>query len=244
MKNYSTQQLLDRWEDRHEVQNLMGRLSTSYVTKDEGFIYDRFWSNREDVCLGLNDGWYAGKAAVKGYYDALKDQNVIVSKLLRDFFPDVLGGKTDDEILGVGIMGYRPIDTGVIEVAGDGETAKGIWTCRGSYSYLTPGGTVANWEFSYFAVDFIKENGAWKIWHLLNVFDVDHPCGIGWATKPPEYDVQPKLAAINDFHIPKPTVPATLRELYHPMRTFVASPQPPKPYHTFAETFSYGMEAQ
>ena len=36
----------------------------------------------------------------------------------------------------MGMIDYKPVDTGVIEVAKDGQTAKGLWMIRGSYSKI------------------------------------------------------------------------------------------------------------
>ena len=67
-------------------------------------------------------------------------------------------------------------ETPVIEVAGDGKTAKGIWysigigvrpnvNSDGTYTKST------SWMWEKYAVDFIKEDGKWKIWHLINMMD-------------------------------------------------------------------------
>lgn len=241
-KKLSAQVLLDRWEDRREVQNLMGKFSQSYNIKEEGLIYDRFWSKRGDVCLGVNEGWYNGAEAVKGYYDAQKERNVVASRLIKDYFTGTeLDGKTYEECLGVGRLGYKPVDTCVVEVASDGETAKGLWTVRGGCVELESFGMISYVEFSYLAVDFINEDSEWKIWHMQNLFDVYHPAGIGWSEPPPVYDEIAEFAELRDMKPPEPNVKVVLRELYHPMRSFSPSPMPPKAYDTFEETFTYGI---
>lgn len=73
--------------------------------------------------------------------------------------------------------------TPVIEVSGDGETAKGVWIMAGSESGLSTqeeaakmpdymfspddvqGKKVwAHWVWCKYAVDFLKQDGEWKIW--------------------------------------------------------------------------------
>lgn len=73
--------------------------------------------------------------------------------------------------------------TPVIEVAGDGETAKGVWVMAGCESGLSTqeeaekmpdfmfspqdvqGQKVwAHWVWCKYAVDFLKQDGEWKIW--------------------------------------------------------------------------------
>ena len=46
--------------------------------------------------------------------------------------------------------------TPIIEVAKDGQTARGLWLFFGYYG--------GSWGAGQFAMDFIKEDGEWKIW--------------------------------------------------------------------------------
>ena len=64
-KQFTAEQLLTRWEIRREVQNIMGKYSQSYCIKQEGAL-PQFWSDRDDISLGLNQGYYIGQAAVNG----------------------------------------------------------------------------------------------------------------------------------------------------------------------------------
>ena len=162
-------------------------------------------------------------------------------------------------------MDYKPVDTGVIEVAGDGETAKGLWMIRGSYSRLTTGGPMAYWEWSWLAIDFVREAGEWKIWHQRYLREIDRPCGYSFVgekhaffvycsvrTDVSDGDALPpadELALIDypvrwaaELKDAVPNVAAPLRETYSAHRAFAPSPEVPVPYDTFAETFSYGLE--
>jgi hypothetical protein len=67
-------------------------------------------------------------------------------------------------------------ETPVIEVAGDGKTAKGIWysiglAVRGSVDENGNTSVGTGWMWEKYGVDFIKEDGGWKIWHLINLMD-------------------------------------------------------------------------
>jgi hypothetical protein len=240
-RNFTPEELLTRWESRRELQNIMGKLTQSYLMMEEAQIYDRWWSQREDVCLGINTGWYNGKAAVKGYYEALGQKIALASKVIRDTFPEKLSGKTEEELYGVGQLGVKPADTFVIEIAGDGQTAKGLWSLHGTYADITPSGPVSYWDWGYYCVDFINEDGAWKIWHMQNLNDILSPTGGDWADAPLTFPEDPHFAPMKDFKFPEPNVPAVLREAYYPGRPFTESPALPEPYETFAETFSYGI---
>ena len=241
MKEFTPMELLERLEWRREIRNVMGRISHDYAIKQEAQVYDRYFSRREDVCLGLNNGYYKGAAAVKGYYDALGEEIRRSSALIAKMFPRELEGKTEDELYGVGMISYLPFESQVIEIADDGRTAKGIWNVRGSTSRLTAAGPVANWIFGWAAVDFVLEDGEWKILNLLLLYNVDHQCGVGFTEPEKVFEPVPEFAPMADFHLPEPNVPMTVMETFRPDRPRTRSPRCPEPYATFADTFSYGI---
>lgn len=239
-KEFSAEHLLTRWEIRREVQNIMGKYSQSFCIKQEGAL-PQFWSERDDISLGRNNGYYVGQAAVRGYYAAIEEETKAASSLIRARFPDKLGEKSPEECFGVGQISYRPIDTPVVEVADDLQSAKGLWVVRGLVERITTAGPVSYWDFSYWAVDFILENGAWKILHMLDLNEIDTQQGekLTAAPKPlPEDSAFADMAAVR---IPEPNHPCAIRETYQTNRPFCPSPRVPEPYKTFAETFSYGI---
>jgi hypothetical protein len=239
-KDFTAEQLLTRWEIRREVQNIMGKYSQSYCIKQEGAL-PGFWSSREDVSLGVNNGYYVGPASVRGYYAAIEAETALASRLIRARFPEKLGEKSDEECFGVGQISYRPIDTPVIEVADDLQTAKGIWVVRGLVEKVTTAGPVSFWDFSYWAVDFILEDGAWHIWHMLDLHEVDCRQGINLTDTPESLPEDPAFVEMASVSMPEPDRPCVLRQVYGAGRPFAPSPRIPEPYKTFAETFSYGL---
>jgi hypothetical protein len=56
---------------------------------------------------------------------------------------------------------YHTLPSGVVEVAEDGMTAKGVWYSPGT---LTEGGTMTAWIFETYSMDFAKEDGVWRLW--------------------------------------------------------------------------------
>lgn len=241
MKQLSKEELLGRWEDVRAIRNVMGRISADYVLKKEGQMFQNYWSAREDVCLGVNEGYYVGRDAVANYYG---DQAKLISaesEAIQRAFPEELGEKSPDEVYGVGMIDYKPVDTYVIEEAGDGQTAKGIWMIRGAHSQITKGGPVAYWEWGWFAVDFILENDDWKVWHMQYLQEIDRVSGAKWTGPQKEYKERPEFADYEPVKIAPPNHPCKIHEVYHAHRPFSRSPRLPEPYETFNETFSYGV---
>lgn len=238
---FSTEQLVQRWEDQREIKNLMGKYANCLILNREQDIFDMFWAGREDICLGFNDGWYAGRDAVRDYYGACVRRSALVAKILKEHFPEQLGGLSDEEMYGRGPFKIKPISSPVIEVATDGKTAKGLWHCNGSYNDVEGCGPVAHWTWGYYAVDFVREDEGWKIWHMSYTNDIDCIGGQSWG-KParalPEIDV---FAPLKEFRYPEYTVRMTVRVLYSPERPHTDAPAIPEAYDTFANTFSYGI---
>lgn len=240
----TTEQLVQRWEDQRNIKNLMGKYCNIVILNREGEIPERFWSAREDISLGFNEGFYVGQTAVNGYYAAVRRRNLLVAQLLQKRFPEQPGGKSDEEIYGIGPFKVKPLSSPLIEVEGDGETAKGLWTCQGAHNEVGTSGPVANWTWGYFAVDFIRENDGWKIWHMQYVNDVDCICGQSWGRAQQPYPELPEFAPLGEFRYPAYTVARTLRRLYSADRPLTLTPEIPVPYDTFANTFSYGAEQE
>ncbi|MDE2434952.1 MAG: nuclear transport factor 2 family protein [Sphingomonadales bacterium] len=155
----------------------------------------------------------------------------------------------------------------IIEVAGDGKSAKGMWMMTGLESGLTsPEAAKGAPDFMYqknveingkkvwmhtvyakYGVDFIKQDGAWKIWHF-HCFEVARaPYGMGWIPFAAAAQDSPFADDLMYFGedgkpvmMPKPNGPATIR--HNPYRTDRGQTldlRPPVPYRTFSETFAY-----
>lgn len=129
----------------------------------------------------------------------------------------------------------------MIEVAGDGETAKGLWYCWGSQAQVLSCGPTASWTWGYYAADFVREGNRWKIWHLQITNDVDARCGTDWGQPAQPLPELPEFAPLKDFTMPAYSMARPNRVQYSGRRPLTGSPRIPEPYHTFADTFSYGV---
>ena len=239
---FTLEQKVDRWEDQRDIKNLMGIYVNYIIMNMDADVFANLWSQtREDVCYGENNGWYAGTQAVQGYYTAVRDRNALVAELLQRKFPDEIGGKSPEEIFGIGTFRVYPVCCPVIEVAGDGETAKGLWYCWGSHAEVTGAGPSACWTWGFFAADFVREGEDWKIWHLQFTNDVDARCGTDWGMPARPLPQLPEFTPLQDFQMPSYTVAAAVRPAYCAQRPLTPAPRVPEPYGTFAETFSYGI---
>jgi len=159
-------------------------------------------------------------------------------------YPEV---KNVPENIGIG-YGYtiHTQTTPIIEIAGDGKTAKGIWYSPGIGTNVEirngkpeiSGG----WFWEKYAVDFAKEDGKWKIWHLVNVMD---PTPFSWGAQqerqgrgaPPAEAGQGQQGRGEGGDGLKPAPDPY--ESWSPTSKPRIYPRFPEPYYTFSETFSY-----
>jgi hypothetical protein len=153
--------------------------------------------------------------------------------------------------------------TPVIEVAADGKTAKGVWIMNGTEAGLTDpehasalpdylfspqdvkGKKVwAHWVWAKYALDFLYQDGAWKILTFRCYEIARTPFEENWvafASKNAEFfglDVKYFGEGGEVFYMPSPNEPVKTK--HWPYRNDLAqelSPNPPKPYDTFEETF-------
>lgn len=241
-EQYTPQQLAERFIDQREIQNVMGKYSMLIMICKQADLVDRFWAKKADTpTLALNNGWYVGLDAIQGYYQAIADNIAAVTPLMKKQFPKELGDKTDEEAYGAGELMPRPLTSPVVEVAADGQTAKGLWQVMGADNCVTEYGPLSTWQWGYVAADFVLEDGEWKIWHMMQFVELDSPVATNWVEGNP-FEPDPDYASVAQLSVPAPTVAADLYEAWSPKRAYTTPPRIPEPYTTFADTFSYGME--
>jgi len=176
----------------------------------------------------------------------------------------------------VGKLVFHYITTPMIEVAGDGQTAKGVWIAAGVESGLMSqaqaaqapeflfeksertGNEVhgkrvwAHWVQMKYPIDFIRQDGQWKIWHFRCLEISRARFDQNWIATAAEIQDSTKNSQFNadlmylgddgkPVFMPKPDAPP--KSLAYPYRPDAAMdhdmPPLPVPYRTFTETFEY-----
>jgi hypothetical protein len=230
--------------DRREIQNIMGKYVYAVLLKEESKLVDTYWADLPDISLGVNNGYYVGQDAVRGYYAAIDENTKIRSEYMLKVLPKYFDGKTEKDVHGVGSLEVDGLSNAVIEQAEDGKTIKALWHVAGCDTNIHPEGPYSYWAYGYIAADFILIDDEWKIWHLQNIIDLGAPVGVDFA-KPGADKVEPlpEFAALADQlkPLPEPTVKKAIHDEYKPGRGFQPFAKVPEPYVTFADTFSYGI---
>jgi hypothetical protein len=216
---------VERLDDIQEIQNLMGRYVWMHeVQKDPEFIDTMFAKNNPDVSWEVaHMGLYRGREAV--------------NEILNQHGPK--GGS-----IAPGTLFMHTLTTPVIEIAEDGQTAKGVWKSPGAETNTDPktGKLMGMWAWTKYACDFIKEDGKWKIlhYHVYRIFMT--PADMNY-TDDYESKVLGEAMAGAAGGAPLGSTSRQATTYDNPFTTTYVPelvPAPPVPYKTFSETFSYG----
>lgn len=237
---------IQRLADIQEINDVMARHAWYYAAGQHQRELDELWAiTMPDVSFGTNGGYWVGYKSIKySYVDWFKIQAAKDLAYLSKKHPEV---KNVPENLLAGTSMMHTVTTNLIVVADDGKTAKGLFYSPGQVSQTPLGNPDANWMWERYAMDFIKIDGKWRIWHF-NVFtDFSVVPGGDW-TKPqaaaPVVKQPGEVMPWEDPNAPKFDIEMKVYEGYGITSVRGENPKVPVPYRTFSETFSYGPPAK
>ena len=226
-------------KDAQEIQNVFSRHEYYHQAGRHAEEMDALWAQKtpglamEEAVL---NGRYEGLEAVRAYYvDFFARFFAQGLEEMRNIYPDVEIEPGSTVPFGVQLL--HTLTTPVIEVAEDRETAKAVWISPGYVTAPSRGRLQAFWHWDRYAIDFVREDGLWKIWHFWVGKDFSTPYETSWVD---DAFAEPgiSLEAVPGF--PKPNAPSmNPYGGYDPFRPARFVPVPPEPYRTFSETFSY-----
>jgi hypothetical protein len=236
--------------DVQEIQNLMSRRAF-YHSAGRNDLEFALYSKRDDISWGQNQGFQIGPPTIKQYYvDGHLTAETADLERLSKLYPQL---KNDASNLGAGSFVIHSLTTPIIEVAGDGQTAKGVWYTPGAIGITDAKGKLGgNWLWERYAVDFIKEDGQWHFWHIMVLTDFLTPMGMDLQPPPDAVALAPvgRESKAADKGTPAaPGGPAATSQwtvVNENYKSWAATtvptvaPRLPEPYKTFSETFSYG----
>jgi hypothetical protein len=139
-------------QDRLDCENLMSLHAWYHSAFMNDVEVKEIWAQKaKDVVWAQNSGYWLGMDKIKASY----------------------GAPIKDKSLTAGHFQMHTVTTGVIIVAEDRQTAKGIFYTPGMVGTSESG----QWMWERYGADFIREDGVWKIWHLHVYSDFADPMG-------------------------------------------------------------------
>ena len=150
-RTFTTEETMLRVWDVEEIKKLMSRRVYYIANEWRARELDELWvsdpEHQKTASFGRNTGYYVGMEEIRKYY---------VDRHLAE-----MGD-------GTGYLSNHPVSTGLVREAEDGRTAKGMWYSIAQETRPNGDGTaLALWMPEKIAVDFIREDDGWKIWHYF-----------------------------------------------------------------------------
>lgn len=193
---------VERLEDMLAIQKLQAKYANYLFTQRYDEIFDELYAQKNpDVSVEFSDsGVYRGPESVRALYKAFD-----VTRKIPGFF-----------------LMHMTVDP-YIEIAADGRSARSQWLSPG----ITGSDTSAGWVFGPYYVDYVKEDGEWRILHSNLAPIVRTRFGVSWAEATDNGTVRGVLPV-------KPDAPSTLYRPYAQRKKetdiFRDFPPLPKPY--------------
>lgn len=226
----------------HAIQDIQNVVSKMCYFQESGLFEDRYHllaSKTPGVSVEIG-----ARGVFEGYEHCYQtmvthEENFVNAHAdgIKKMFPD-----REIPTKHTGMIETTVLGTPVIEVAGDCQTARGSW--MGFMLMAKSRGEMPESGFVWwkYAVDFVKEDGQWKVWHLridpmitgpMNDFAVES-LKMPEPVKPGTYNNQHAAKGVSNW--PDPDGPVT--EMYYTYRPWTTAhnyPAPPEPYTTFDE---------
>lgn len=236
--SYSQEQTMERVWDVEDCKNLISLYYLYYNNDMRDEIIDQLWvgekENQVTASYGSNWGFYDGMEEVKRFL--LNERSKVRKASLEQYRQ---AGNLACET-GHGMSICRMVDTPLIYIAEDGESAQGLFYHTGEETYGKPDGSADGvWFYGRVAVDFRKEKDGWKIWHFVSIYDFECPVGEVYADLPlwpePEEEFYRGF-----FEAGKPTIHFLAHDfVYHASDGW---PQIPCAYETYDARHSFAPE--
>ncbi len=233
-KVFSDDEQIRRVWDMEEVKDLMARRAYLYMQDMRREELETLWvrqpEHKASAVFGSNWGFYLGLDNISAWYVG-EHGNLRQSQLdkLSKNNPEI---KNIPENLGLGSMVAAPLSTALVEIAGDGKTAQGLWYSIGQRTDPNGDGTAsASWVCGKIGADFMKEDGVWRIWRVFDAPDIILTPGDAVVNQP-VFWAEGANKMENLFGTP--TLPMTAHDpTYNWSDSF---PPEPKPYYSYSDS--------
>jgi hypothetical protein len=231
--SYSDDELLARVLDIEEIKRVVHRrvyyIASDLRRQELEDLWVREPEHQASASFGRNWGFYVGIPDIWEYYVSRHEEHLRKQQLTNGA-----------PALNTGNMYAHPATTGLVQLADDGATAKGMWYAAGQETLALPDGTAdARWELEKIGIDFVYEAGGWKIWHLIIATDLNCEAGQSYAQTPVyiDWDNDPVRTEFG-----KPTIEVLTHDATFNWWDDYPPPPPFGGYDTFTDEISYGPE--
>lgn len=201
-----------------DIHNLMGRYETLLVPQTMHRVAPEVFAMwMDDVSMEVSD---------RGVYVGPEGVNTLFSTLMGpDCEPHNADGSPDLR----GALYLHHINTPMIEVAADNQTAHAVWYSSGVETPFNrkTGKRQARWCWGKYSVEFIRGDCGWRIWHMHWFRGFMNDYYASWVD-----DYQNDTKDQTDRREYPFIHPTTFHRPYDPNQDVVPVPRNPEPYET------------
>lgn len=191
-QRYTNEELVVRLWDKEEVKDLMCRRCYYKQNDWRQQELDELWVKSDEykasASLANNLGYFVGMDDIKNYYvDGIREKRLSQLEMVKAVRPEAEYGNS--------VMNAHTYHTVMVELSGDGKTARYLAYDHGHQTDPQPDGSAKGfWNTGHILADLVKEDGVWKIWHIKSMHDLSipaapvpgMPAGGGFGGPPPE----------------------------------------------------------
>lgn len=241
-KQYTDDEAILRAWDKEVIHDLMGRFVLYWGNGQRRKALDELWvqtsGNQRDASFATNIGFYVGMNEIARHFvQEYEDRQYEVLKEFQAARPEK---KYTGRNLGMGLTCMHSCTTPVLLIADDGQTARYLCYDLGMSGRGKPDGTAECYhEYGLLLAELIRENGAWKLWHLVEEHDFSIESGKDY-NEVPTVITDPNDPSMKDFGTP--TIAYDVYDnqwgweyLYYDM---------PAPYRSYDEEQGYGPKGK
>jgi hypothetical protein len=189
--------------DMDEINKLQG--------KYQYLLYKQEWKTVADECFVRHTPGAMMEASDSGVFLGIEG----IDRFFNEHMA-MVGKKT-------GFFTLHTAVTPAVEIAEDGQSAKGVWFSLGCFGCK---GVEDAWAWGTYIISYVKEDGVWKLWRVNFTPHFRAPYSQGWGKVPVSASVRDGLE----------DGPPTAWNPYNPDTTapemFAHLPDVPRPYKT------------
>lgn len=184
-KQFTDDELIVRVMDKEEIKKVLARRAFYYANNQHRRELDELWVKtpeyKASASYGRNWGYYVGMDSIEKYY--VRDHEAKQYAALEAIHKNNPAVAVESTNLGYGCTAFHTVTTPMLYIAGDGKTARGLWYLAGQETLMQADGTAKAYHtMDNMGVELVKENGEWKIWHLVVCNDFIVEAGTDFKT--------------------------------------------------------------
>ncbi len=230
---FNVDEKMRRVIDREQVKDLISKhclYQCNCMRKEElADLWVHTPAYTASASLANNYGYFIGMDEIYKYY--VNDFERLQAERLSEY-PEIEQNFTN---FGHGFMETHTVSTPIVYLAGDGKTARFLGYDQGQQSVGKGDGTArVLFTFGNIFADCVKEDGEWRIWHLI--LERDHTVNADEVYSVPAH--RPFGDDPLDAEAGNPTFPCDVYDNFYGWADLYK--KMPKEYYSYSDAESYG----